>query len=321
MNISSFSAPKDRSMQLPSDDTLLIMPGVLGVFDGATFPQKNMPQRSSGAVASQAAAQAVARLTTHADLMTLPAAEVFGAISTRIGAETRRNRLEGKPSTTMAVAVLGDEAIRFLCVGDSGIRINGAQVLRHQKLIDAVSTENRLAVYRLLSARHDDPDTIEHMARFTTFEGHQAAICKNMLTAADVAEMQAQILGMFADRADAAGLKDFLDAGIRKQQMFANRTDHALGFSTLNEDATSLADIIDTSLPRAEVCSLELFSDGYFACPANVDLAGWEDTFAQTEAEDFHKLHRFANVKGSTTREFTDDRSVIVAHQGGAVRS
>jgi len=121
------------------------------------------------------------------------------------------------------------------------------------------------------------------------------------------------LVARFAGLTNPDDLCDFLNRGIRQQFRFANRTNHPMGFSTLNGDETALDDIIDERLPRAEVASAKILSDGYFLLPEAVSVAAWQEAFARTEAEDFHKLHRFANVKGSTSREFADDRSVIVA--------
>ncbi|MFN4170305.1 MAG: protein phosphatase 2C domain-containing protein [Pseudorhodobacter sp.] len=313
MKISSLTLPKDRSLRVPNDDTVLILPGLLGVFDGATAPQKARPMASSGRIASQAAAQAVAGLALAEDLASLPPAQIFAAISARIRAASAREGMEGKPSTTMALAVMAPDHVRFLAVGDSGFRVGGARMIRREKPIDDVSTLNRLAIHAILSARHVDADEVERLTRSVSFEGHDEAVEGGVLTPTEAAGIRDDLVARFAGLTDPDSLRGFLDKGIRQQFHFANRTDHPMGFSTLNGDETSLADIIDERLPIAEVASIEIFSDGYFLIPDAVSVAAWEEAFARTEAEDFHKLHRFANVKGSTSREFADDRSVIVA--------
>lgn len=322
MQISSFTLPKDRFQRVPNDDTVLILPGVLGVFDGATSPQKKGPVgRSSGRLASQAAAQAVARLALDDDLMTLPPATIFAAISARIRAANQSQNMEGKPSTTMALAVFGATELRLLLVGDSSIRLNGAQMVQRTKPIDDVSTHSRLAVHAILSQRHENPDQVEALTRLVTFEGYDEAVQQNILTAPEVARIRDALVAEFAGLTDPDTLRGFLDKGIRSQFLLANRTDHPMGFSTLNTDETSLADIIDKRIPLAEVSSMEIFSDGYFLIPEQVSIAAWEEAFARTEAEDFQKLHRFANVKGSTSTEFADDRSVIVADAINGVKT
>lgn len=314
MQISCLTLPKDRSLRAPNDDTVLVLPGVLGVFDGATSPQsRKRAGESSGCLASQAAAQAVAQLALDDRLIGLPPADIFAPISARIHAASQRQGMEGKPSTTMALAVMGQDEVRLVLVGDSGIRLNGTRLIRQTKPIDDISTRSRLAVYAILAGRHDDSDRVEHLARVVAFEGYDAAVAQGILQPSEAAAIRDALIAQFADLSDADTLGGFLDHGIRSQFRFANRTDHPLGFSTLNTDETSLADIMDMRLPRAELTSIELFTDGYFDIPDAVGIEEWEAAFARTEAEDFHKLHRFANVKGSTSREFSDDRSILVA--------
>lgn len=313
MKITSLSVPKDRSLRVPSDDTLLILPDLLGVFDGATSPQKTRASVSSGRLASQAAATAVAGLSLGEDLLTLPAAAILGAINTRIAAENARQNMDGKPSTTMALAVIGAQEIRFLIIGDSGIRLNGKQILRSQKPVDDISTRNRLAVHAVLAPRHADGDETERLVRRILFEGYDTAIAEGLLSAADADGLYETLLARIGALAPAEALRDFLFNGIRQQSRFANRSDHPLGFSTLNQDETSLADIIDQCLPRAGIDSIEIFSDGYFLIPEAVSIEAWEAAYAQVEAEDPRKIARFANVKGATATEFADDRSIILA--------
>lgn len=314
MKISALSLPKDRSLRVPSDDTLLVLPGVLGVFDGATSPQKHSPTgASSGRIASQAAAIAVACLAQEGELPTAAPARIFAEISERIREASHRRGMEGKPSTTMALAVRCDDHIRFLLVGDSGIRINASRLIRCEKPIDSVSTQARLAVYATLAGRQDDADEIERLARSVSFEGFDRAVETGLLAANEAARIQADVASRFAEIAPEEDVRRFLANGIRQQYRFANNAAHPMGYSTLNGDETCLKDIIDVRLPLAEVGSIEIFTDGYFLIPESASIDAWEEAFVVSEAEDFAKLGRFASVKGSTSREFADDRAVIVA--------
>ena len=315
MQITTFTAPKDHSLRTPGDDTLLILPGVLGVFDGATAPQKNRPVgTSSGRIASQAAALTVAALAERGELASAPAARIFAEISARIRTASQRHGMEGKPSTTMAIAIRDGGALRFLAVGDTGIRLNGTRVLRHEKPVDAVSTLARIRVHGLLSARLDDPDEVERLARQVSFEGLSAAREAGILAAAEITAIRDEAQARFASHNQGGAVRNFLDDGIRNQFRLANNADHPLGYSTLNSDETLLADVIDLRLPLADVHSIEIFSDGYYGLPTEVSIAAWEQAFAEAERADFAKLDPSASVKGSTSREFSDDRSVIVVH-------
>ena len=66
------------------------------------------------------------------------------------------------------------------------------------------------------------------------------------------------------------------------------------------------------SRPRSAVQSIELFTDGYFSLPSEIDLATWEAEFQRVEEVDLHKIESFPAIKGSTSSEFSDDRSVVI---------
>lgn len=311
MKISALTLPKDRSLRVANDDTLLILPDTFGVFDGATAPQKSrLAGQSSGRVASQAAASAVARL--EEPLAEVSPRALCDAISERIAAQTAALGLEGKPSTTMALVVLGAQEVRFLAVGDSGFRVNGREIIRHEKLIDDISTAARVATFAEVRKHFSDLDEVEALVRQVSFEGQKLAVSQGILSAPVAREITERVIATFADRVDANSIAAFLAEGIREQFKFANRTDHPMGFSTLNTDVSSLADFIDRRIPRAEVDTIEVFSDGYFLIPQATGVAAWEAGLVESEAEDPHHLGRFAGVKGGTRKEFADDRSVLV---------
>ena len=73
-----------------------------------------------------------------------------------------------------------------------------------------------------------------------------------------------------------------------------------------------MKDVIDVSLDIKNVKSVELFLDGCFAVPVNVTIEVWEQMFAEIEKIDPHKIHKYPNVKGSTTTGFSDDKFVII---------
>jgi len=63
------------------------------------------------------------------------------------------------------------------------------------------------------------------------------------------------------------------------------------------------------SFARAEVHSLELFTDGYFEPAKGFGVAQWEASFRAVEAADPHKIDRYISTKGTTSAALTDDRT------------
>lgn len=65
-------------------------------------------------------------------------------------------------------------------------------------------------------------------------------------------------------------------------------------------------------MPKAAANSFEIFTDGYVSIPADgVRVLDWEAEFARVEERDFHKTGAHPAVKGSTSTETCDDRTVI----------
>lgn len=311
MQISSLTHPKDRTGRTAGDDSLLILPGICGVFDGASSGT-SYPGVSPGQAASRAAASVLGEFAATRIMTDVPATEIFSAIRDRI---CRTEKMLGntfRASTTMAAAFFGADTIRLLIVGDSGIRINGNQVYRWLKPIDDLSTTARIEVFKLLTEGGNSADDVETQTRRISFQGLDCGVSEGILTEEDARRICSLVSEKFADTVDPQQTETLLRTGIRCQYLYANRPDHPLGYSSLNCDPILMDDVIDVSRPAAEVETLEFFTDGYFDIPGEVSVSAWEKAFEACETVDFHKTKSFPGVKGSTSKEFADDRSVIV---------
>lgn len=317
MNIEVFSHSKYKTSSKPGDDMLLVIPDkVYAVFDGATDPTgASYNGESSGRFAARIAAQTIASLTMAGDVSALTVAEVLASVSDAVSAEAIRMQASHPPSTTAAVVFdLGDQ-YRVMMGGDTGIRINGTEVHQYHKRIDAVSTAARVSIFTTLLGRGMPGDEAEMTTRLIIFGGVADAVSKGILS-------QAEAEASIAAAAVAAGLqeqpdiaREFVMGGIRTQQGYANRSDHVLGFASLNGKDMIMDGIADFTVPKAGVQSLEIFSDGYLTQPAGVTVADWEREFARVESLDFHKNGAYPAVKGSTSLEFCDDRTIVTIFQ------
>ena len=64
-------------------------------------------------------------------------------------------------------------------------------------------------------------------------------------------------------------------------------------------------------LPRSDVRTIELFSDGYFKPGADFGVASWEEAFREVERDDPAKVTLYLSPKGSTATHWTDDRTYL----------
>jgi hypothetical protein len=222
--------------------------------------------------------------------------------------------LDQLPATTLAVAIDCGANWRFLSLGDSGIRINGARVLKHEKLIDSISTEVRVSIFKILAKKFNDPDEHELMTRQAIFLGLAEAQSRGLLSE-DVVEM---LIEETIENLKLSGIseivRDFLLLGIRHQNRFSNSDENILCYDIVSSRKPILGQWVEEFVPKREVTTIEIFSDGYASYPEEVNIVAWEKEFARCNEVDFHRIDEFATVKGGTSSEFFDDRTVIVVH-------
>lgn len=313
MNIEVFSHSKYKNSSKPGDDMLLIIPDkVYAVFDGATDPTgASYNGESSGRFAARIAAQTIAAIAMSEGMAKISVASVLAHVSNAVSAEATRMQASHPPSTTAAIVFdLGDR-YRLMMGGDTGIRINGTEVHQFHKRIDAVSTAARVSIFTALLGRDIPGDEAEMTTRSIIFGGVADAVARGLVSEdeAEASIAAAALAGGLAQQPEIA--RKFVMGGIRTQQGYANRADHILGFASLNGNNLIMDGIADFTLPKSEVHSLEIFSDGYLTLPQGVRVSDWEEEFARVEALDFHKITAHPAVKGSTTAEFCDDRTIV----------
>lgn len=312
MNIELFSHSKYKNSGQPGDDVALIIPDtVYAVFDGATDPTgATYGGQSGGRIAARAGARTIAAMATDDRLGELEPLEVFQSISDAVLAEAKHHDATHPPSTTAAVVYDAGTHFRILLAGDTGVRVNGETLYQHHKLIDSVSNSARISVFKLISARLDCLDAAEMQTRAVIFDGLDASVQNGQLTrteADDIIDRAACAIG----HPDAAAVRAFLSGGIRFQPSFANNCDSMLGFASLNGGKVIADGTRDLIIEKATTRSLEIFSDGYLTQPSAITIAAWEAEFDRVEQVDFHKIEGHPSVKGSTSTEYCDDRTIL----------
>lgn len=321
MRITSCSVPKFKRGAGEGDDVLLVLPGcAYAVFDGATDSTgARVAGTTTGRFAATMAAQAAARhlLASSAGHGSMDdwAAGLTAAMNTAIATGLAQAGAPGlRASSTVALAWQAGASWRFLIVGDSGIRLNGTALFRYTKDVDTLYTAGRCATFHRLQARGLEGDVLEATARQLVFRGLGRA-AEHGLTAEDVGQILATARQACTGRLQPDAMADLdamLIAGIGGGQYpHCNRTGHSLGYAALDGTVTRGPDLVSFQRPRSEVRSIELFTDGYFACPAGTRADDWEAASARVETEDFHKTGAYAGVKGSSSTYYTDDRTVL----------
>lgn len=315
MKLEALSVSKYRTAGLVGDDVPLVVPGaVLGVFDGATDPRgTRVDGMGAGRLAALTVAGAVAELAAEPALDDMSGADILARLSERLAHRTAPLNLPIPPSTTMAVAFDRGTHWRFVAVGDSGIRLNGSELMRREKPIDDVSVLARVAVFRHLAGDQAPTDATEAAARRAILLGLDRAVEEGVLSAGTMRDIIGATVRRLGFERQRESVERFLRGGIETQHAFGNDPDSELGFDTLNGTLPRRGELLDLTRDKAGVRSIEIFTDGYSRIPREASVAAWEACFAEVEAEDFHRIGAHASVKGSTSAEFFDDRTVIVA--------
>lgn len=323
MRIDCLSVSKHLDPIKAGDDVPVILPGRLyAVLDGATDVNGSLIAGvGSGRFAALTGAAALAEMATK-PAESYTGADLVVAVNARLGAalqdwSARLGKRVGAATTLAAMEVVGDR-YRFILVGDSGIRINGEEVIQALKPVDDVMSAGRVLLHRLLKARGVTGEALEAQSRQGVFHGFEAAV-PALISAAEVAELIAAAREKLAADGFGAAVVDMVEpmlkAGIAKgQYAYANDPDHVLGYASLDGGRAAGFGLAIFERPAAEVHTVEIFTDGYLELPAagETTLAAWEAVAARIEAEDPGKVLTHWGVKGSNAKQLFDDRTVII---------
>jgi hypothetical protein len=322
MRIDCLSVSKYLDPVKPGEDVPLIIPGrCFAVFDGATDVNgSTIAGMASGRFAALTAAAALAREVALRPASAYTAEELVAALNARLGAELNTwSATLGRPvgaATTLALMEVLDERYRFTLVGDSGIRINGSEVVQSLKPVDDVTSAGRVLLHRLLKRRGVAGRELEAKSRQGVFFGFDAAVPGLISTADAITLIAASREKLAADGFSAeilAQVEPMLRAGIAKgQYAFANDPDHVLGYASIDGTRSAGFGFKSFERPIGEVRSVEIFSDGYLDLPDAVSATAWEAVAARIETEDPGKVLTYWGVKGSNEQQLFDDRTVII---------
>ncbi|MDD2870221.1 hypothetical protein [Neomegalonema sp.] len=214
-----------------------------------------------------------------------------------------------------AVLHVGDR-LEFVGLGDCGVRVNGAETLLFPKDLDSITATLRREAWRRFEARGLTPEACDALARRMVQGGlaHQEAGSPTA-DPAFLAEVEAALRrqrGRLWPHVPEAEFAELIAGGIAHgQDRFLDEEGRVLGYGAMNGAPTPARFIEARSWALAEVETLELFSDGYFALGEGFGVASWEAAARRVEAEDPHKLEAWLSTKGSTPDGPADDRTYL----------
>ena len=326
MLIEAFSEAKDPSAPQTNEDRFAILPGrAYAVVDGVT---DRLGTRYNGMLSGQYAATivkgaleyAVARhdgpASTEALIaaLTQAIADAYLAHGILEAARTDWNR---RFSATLALALVGEEAIDIALVGDSGIRINGSRILQVNKDLDVITSTLRQEAWPVIGAHTDDPLVREEASRRITWFGTRQSpeALADVLSPEDIEKIERLAIDSNVKalpHVPLAEIETLVRGGIvNAQGAYQNDTSAILGYSALDGFDVPASLVQFERLPRVEVRFIELFTDGYFKPGEKFGVASWEQAFREVERDDPAKVKLYPSPKGSTATHWADDRTYV----------
>ena len=329
MRIEAFSEGKNLDEPEANEDQFVILPGRgYAVIDGVTdITGRRYEGTRTGRLASRIVQRAAAEFLGDPDDVEKRPETLVDRASTalreayaRFGIldECRDDAARRFGATLTAAVDLGG-VIRFIVIGDSGLRLNASEVIVVDTGLDLVTAALRQEAYRIVAAAGGDLDAQRRVSRACSFHGARD-LHPDMLPWLDAARLGELFDASLArcraqfPLAPVADIRKLLDRGISGQSRFQNNTASPFSYAVLDGFDVPLPLVRVFDRPRESVQSIELFSDGYFKPGATPGLAAWEAGFLEVERTDPEKIGAHPSVKGTAGRIRTDDRTVVIVH-------
>ena len=230
--------------------------------------------------------------------------------------EAARDDWKVRGGCTIMAAFQIDGRLEVVAVGDSGIRVNGDDVLQVLKPLDDVTGILRRETRNLFAARGHEPTYCDKQAAAVTWRGTENQ--EPGTPTADpalLAEIEQRTLAACKQHLPDVGEAEFMELirhGIMHGQgNFQNAGERALGYGGLDGFPVLDKYVDSRSYDLAEVETIELFSDGYFKIAEGFGVEAWEAGFREVEAVDPHKIGPYLSTKGTTDAALTDDRTYV----------
>ncbi len=326
MLIEAFTEAKDPSAPHTNEDRLVILPGrAYAVIDGVT---DRLGTRFGGMLSGQYAAMTVQRALEHMlsapDSPEDPVAIVKGLTSALAPVYEKHGMAERaqadwnfRISAALALVLVRRETVDVLLVGDSGVRINGERIIRVEKDLDLITSILRQQAWPVIGQKVSDPEKHEQVSRQVTWHGTRQPPDKvaGPLTADDMAAIETRAIAANLEalpHVSRADIENLVRGGIvNAQGGYQNNASLQLGYPCLDGFEVPQHMLKIEQLPRSDVETIEIYSDGYFKLGDGFGVAAWEKAFAEAEREDPAKVRLYSSPKGSTASLWADDRTYL----------
>jgi hypothetical protein len=326
MLIEAFTEAKDPSAPHINEDRLMILPGrAYAVIDGVT---DRLGTRYDGMLSGQYAAVTVQRALEH--MLSAPDAPhdpitIIRTLTASIASAYRAHGVAEKVksdwnlriSAALALVLVGSETMDVILVGDSGVRINGERILRVEKDLDLITSILRQQAWPIIGQKVSNREKQEQVSRSVTWHGTRQPLdaVADTLDASDMALIESRAIAANMEalpHVPRADIENLVRGGIvNAQGGYQNNASLQLGYPCLDGFEVPQHMIEIQRLPRSEVRTIEIYSDGYFKPGDGFGVASWEKAFAEAERDDPAKVLLYPSPKGSAASLWADDRTYL----------
>ncbi|MFD2647341.1 hypothetical protein ACFSX5_05960 [Devosia albogilva] len=327
-----FTQAKNPDAPETNEDRIVAIPNRLyAVIDGATdisglrYDDRLGQGATGGYLAAQAVAEALASVAAG-PLASLPdPTELVGDLNHAIAATYERLRTAepdirsglARFRAAFSAAFVSGDMVRLVALGDCAIRVNGRAVLEHHFPGDTVLSKARAVAWQILLDKGLSVAGTRAVARQLIVQGPaSSAPPPESLTSVDIADVISAVrndaLVLEACGNDLALVDVILTAGLEGIRADPDAF-HAAALDGVSDTGSS-ARVLD--LPRSEINTLELATDGYPALPDGTGIAAWEAALAEADRIDPDRIGPYASTKGRVGKNFGDDRSILFISAG-----
>lgn len=110
------------------------------------------------------------------------------------------------------------------------------------------------------------------------------------------------------------GQKAIMQDLIYQVKNYFNNPNNDLGFGIIDGKEVPEKFIKKYIYDLRSIETLELFSDGYHVLPHSSNINSWEKKFFEGEKEDPLRWKKYPSVKTSSSSQFSDDRTILIAN-------
>ncbi|MEK6823116.1 MAG: hypothetical protein AABY13_04770 [Nanoarchaeota archaeon] len=129
-------------------------------------------------------------------------------------------------------------------------------------------------------------------------------LCERLKVDDITGHMRSQYIALTGD---VEGSRAWVSPHIAQLRKNANDPTSFLGYGVIDGRAVPATFVKYVALPREDVKTIELFSDGYYVIPQQVEIAAWECAYEQAQKEDPQRCQKHKSTKAK------DDRTILIA--------